>query len=197
MNTIVGKWVMDPTKSNVTFSVRHLVSKVKGSFGEFKGEANVLDNIADSTVYGAVDVTTITTENEERDAHLRSPEFFDVGTYPTITFKTHRWNASEVSEEVTLEGELTIRDVTRPVTFVGEFGSVQVNEVTGQTRADLKLTAEIDRTDWNLTWNNSLDKGGVVLGEEVTIVVEAQAVRTDPEPEAKEVATESEDDIFI
>lgn len=197
MNTLVGKWVMDPSNSNVIFSVRHLVSKVKGSFGEFRGEANVLDDISDSTVHGVVDVTTITTDNEERDAHLRSPEFFDVGTYPTITFKTHRWNTSEASEEVTLEGELTIRDVTRPVTFVGEFGSVQVDEVTGQTRADLKLVAEINRTDWGLSWNSSLDKGGLVLGEEVTIVVEAQAVRTDPDPEESEVLTDPDDSIFV
>lgn len=196
-NNIVGKWVMDPTKSNVTFSVRHLVSKVHGSFGEFKGSADVLENISDSTVIGVVDVTTITTDNEDRDAHLRSPEFFDVDRYPTITFKTHRWNVSEASEEITLEGELTIREVVRPVTFVGKFGSVQVDEVTGRTRADLKLSAEINRTDWGLSWSSSLDKGGLVLGEEVTIVVDAQAVLTDPEPEVRDSPTEPEEEFSV
>jgi polyisoprenoid-binding protein YceI len=197
MNAIVGKWVIDPSNSNVTFSVRHLVSKVTGSFGEFKGEADVLEDISNSTVYGVADVTTITTDDEDRDARLRSPEFFDVGNHPTITFKTNRWNESEASDEITLEGELTIRDVTQPVTFVGEFGSVQVDEVTGQTRADLKLTAEINRTDWGLSWNSSLDKGGLVLGEEVTIVVDAQAVRTDPEPDEVVVPDEPETPVFV
>lgn len=197
MNNLAGKWVMDPSKSNVTFSVRHLVSKVQGSFGEFRGEADVLEDISDSTVYGEVDVTTITTDNEERDAHLRSPEFFDVGRYPTITFKTNRWNESEASEEITLEGELTIREVTLPVTFVGKFGSMYVDETTGEARADLKLTTEINRTDWGLSWDSTLDKGGLVLGEEVTIVVEAQAVRTDPNPEETDVPTEPEDSIFV
>lgn len=197
MNNLAGKWVMDPSNSNVTFSVRHLVSKVQGSFGEFRGEADVLEDISDSTVYGEVDVTTITTDNEERDAHLRSPEFFDVGRYPTITFKTNRWNESEASEEITLEGELTIREVTLPVTFVGSFGSMYVDEATGEARADLKLTTEINRTDWGLSWDSTLDKGGLVLGEEVTIVVEAQAVRTDPDPDREDVPSEPEDSIFV
>lgn len=191
-NILTGKWVMDPANSNVTFSVRHLVSKVDGTFGEFKGEADVHDDISDSTVYGSVDVTTITTDNEERDAHLRSPEFFDVENHPTITFRTNRWHKSEASDEITLEGELTIRDVTRPVVFKGEFGTIRPDD-NGDSRADLKLVSKIDRTEWGLTWNSNFDKGGLVLGEEVTIVVDAQAVRTATSPDHEDVPTEPKD----
>jgi len=190
-NNLTGKWVMDPSNSNVTFSVRHLISKVKGSFGEFKGEADVLEDISASTVYGVVDVSTINTEDEERDAHLRSPEFFDVGAYPKMTFKTNKWNKTEASDEITLEGELTIRDVTRPVTFVGEFGKVRVDS-SGETRAELKLVAKIDRTEWGITWDSNLD--GIAIGEEVKITIEAQAVRTDLQPDAVEVPDEPDDD---
>lgn len=193
INNLAGKWVMDPANSNVTFSVRHLVSKVDGTFGEFKGEADVHDDISDSTVYGSVDVTTINTDDEERDAHLRSPEFFDVENHPTMVFRTNRWHKSEASDEITLEGELTIRDVTRPIVFTGEFGSIRPDE-NGDSRADLKLVSKIDRTEWGLSWNSALDKGGLVLGEEVTIVVDAQAVRTASEPDHEEVATEPKGD---
>lgn len=182
---------MDPANSKVTFSVRHLVSKVDGTFGEFKGEADVHEDISNSTVYGSVDVTTITTDNEERDAHLRSPEFFDVENYPTITFRTNRWHTSEASDEITLEGELTIRDVTRPVVFKGDFGAIRLDD-NGDSRADLKLVSKIDRTEWGLTWDSNLDKGGLVLGEEVKIVVDAQAVRTATKPDHEDVPSEPE-----
>lgn len=196
-NHLTGTWVMDPANSNVTFSVRHLVSKVEGTFGEFKGEADVHEDISNSTVYGSVDVTTINTDDEERDAHLRSPEFFDTERYPKMTFRTNSWHKSEeVADEIILEGELTIRDVTRPVVFKGGFGAIRA-EGNGSSRADLKLEAKIDRTEWGLSWNSSLDKGGLVLGEEVTIVVDAQAVRTDSSPDREEVASEPDEVIFI
>lgn len=181
-NNLVGTWVIDPSNSSVTFSVRYLLSKVEGSFGEFKGEANVHEDISNSTVAGTVDVTTITTNDEERDAQVRSPEFFDVGNYPTITFKTNRWNTSEAGDEIVLEGELTIKDSTRPVTFTGDFGNVEVDDVGGST-ASLKLTTKIDRSEWGLKWDSAADAGGVVLGDDVTIVIDAKAVLTDPEPD--------------
>jgi polyisoprenoid-binding protein YceI len=196
INTLTGTWVMDPANSNVTFSVRHLVSKVEGSFGEFKGEADIHEDISDSTVYGSVDVTTINTNDEERDAHLRSPEFFDIENHPTMTFRTNRWHKSEASDEITLEGELTIRDVTRPVVFTGEFDTIRLDD-NGDSRADLRLVAKIDRTDWGLSWNSTLDKGGLVLGEEVTIVIDAQAVRTDSAPDREEVPSEPEAPVFV
>jgi polyisoprenoid-binding protein YceI len=196
MNSIVGKWAIDPSNSDVTFSVRYLLTKVKGSFGQVEGEANVLDDISASTVYGVVDVTTISTDDEDRDAHIRSPEFFDVGNYPTITFRTNRWDKSEASDEIVLEGELTIKDVTRPVTFTGEFGGVHVDE-HGNDRAELKLTTEIDRSEWGLKWDGAAEAGGVVLGDNVTIVVEAQAVRTDREPDDEAVIAEPDEPVFV
>lgn len=196
MNSIVGKWLIDPTNSKVTFSVRHLLSKVTGSFGEFSGEADVLDNISNSTVSGVVDVRTITTDDEDRDAHIRSPEFFDVENYPTITFKTNSWNKSEVSNEIVLEGELTIKDVTQPVTFTGEFGHIEVGDF-GSDRAELKLTTKIDRKDWNLKWDGAAEAGGIVLGDDVSIVIDAKAIRTDPEPDEEDVPDEPETPVFV
>jgi polyisoprenoid-binding protein YceI len=183
MNSIVGKWVIDPSHSAVTFSVRHLmISKVKGSFGAFKGEADLRENLADSTIAGIVDVTTINTKDEARDGHLRSADFFDVENYPTMSFITTKWEGLEDSHDFTLTGELTIKDVTRPVTFKGEFGGVQPDGY-GNTKAGLELTTKINRTDFGLTWNSALETGGVLVGEEVTIVIDAQAVLVEDELE--------------
>lgn len=189
MNEITGKWVMDPAESNVTFAVRYLVSKIVGSFGQFEGEANVHDDIAASTVAGTVDVTTINTGDEERDAQIRSTDFFDVVHYPAMRFKTHEWNKSEVSDEITLEGELTIKDVAHPVTLTGRFGKVETDD-EGVTTARLELETTIDRKDWGLVWDSPADKGGVILGDEVTIVIDAKAVRVDPPEEITVLAPE-------
>lgn len=180
-NNITGKWVMDPSKSKVTFSVSHLlVSKVEGSFGEFRGEANVQEDVTKSTVVGTVDVTTITTDNKERDAHIRSSELFDVENYPTITFKTDRWDRTEASDEILISGELTIKDVTRPVVFTGKFDALPGEEGQSVSTADLHLSTKIDRKDWNLQWDSALDKGGIVAGDEISIYIESRAVRLAP-----------------
>lgn len=179
MNTIVGKWVIDPAHSAVTFSVRHLmISRVKGSFGSFTGEADIREGHAGSTIAGTVDVTTINTEDEGRDGHLRSADFFDTENYPTMSFVTTNWEGLE-DKDFTLTGELTIKDVTKPVTFKGEFGGVQPDGY-GNTKAGLELTTKINRTDFGLTWNSALETGGVLVGEEVTIVIDAQAVLVVP-----------------
>lgn len=176
MQTLVGKWVMDPTHSTVTFSVRHLmISKVKGSFGAFKGEADIRENPADSTIAGIVDVTTINTDDPARDGHLRSADFFDVENYPTMSFITTKFESIDENKTFTLTGELTIKDITRPVTFKGEFGGVAADGY-GNTKAGVELTAKINRTDWGLTWNSALETGGVLVGEEITIVIDAQGV---------------------
>ena len=176
MNSITGKWVIDPSHTNVTFSVRHLmISKVKGSFGAFSGEANIRENITESAVVGIVDVSTINTSDEARDGHLRSADFFDVENFPTMTFKTNKWDMQEGASDFVLTGELTIKDVTHPVSFVGEFGGIQADGY-GNTKAGLELTTKINRTDFGLTWNSTLETGGLLVGEEVTIVIDAQAV---------------------
>lgn len=181
-NNIAGEWVMNPEHSDITFSVRYLTKRVEGSFGEFSGEAHVKDDVAQSTVTGKVDVATLTTGDMERDTRIRSSEFFDVENYPTVTFRTHSWNKSEASEQLVLEGELTIKDVTHPVTFTGEFNAVELDS-DGVETADLELTTKIDRTNWGLKWDSPADTGGIVLGEEVTIVVKSKAHRVEPESE--------------
>lgn len=180
MNNLVGKWVIDPSHSTVTFSVRHLmISKVKGSFGVFHGEANIRENRADSTISGTVDVSTVSTEDEGRDGHLRSADFFDVENHPTMLFTTTTWEQEEDSDDFDITGELTIKDVTRPVTFKGEFGGVQLDGY-GNTKAGLELVTKVNRIDWGLDWNSPLTAGGVLVGEEVTITIDAQASLQEP-----------------
>lgn len=181
-NNIAGEWVMDPKHSDITFSVRYLTKRVEGSFGEFSGEAHVKDDITQSTVTGKVDVATLTTGDMERDTRIRSSEFFDVENYPTVTFKTHSWHRSEAAEQLVLEGELTIKDVTHPVAFTGAFNVVEL-DADGVETATLKLTTKINRSDWGLKWDSPADAGGIVLGEEVTITIDSKARRTEPEPE--------------
>lgn len=170
---------MDPAHSTVSFSVRHLmISKVKGSFGDFRGQADIRENPADSTITGIVDVTTINTDDAGRDAHLRSADFFDVENHPTMSFTTTKFESIDENKNFTLTGELTIKGITHPVTFKGEFGGVAADGY-GNTKAGLELTAKINRTDWDLNWNSALETGGVLVGEEVTIVIDAQGVLQD------------------
>jgi polyisoprenoid-binding protein YceI len=157
-----------------------MISKVKGSFGSFKGQADVREDRANSTITGIVDVSSINTDDQTRDGHLRSSDFFDAENYPSMSFITTKWEQEEGSDDITLTGELTIKNVTLPVTFKGEFGGVQV-DAYGFTRAGLELTTKINRTDFGLNWNSPLATGGVLVGEDVTIVIDAQGVLTQPE----------------
>ena len=171
----VSKWVLDPSHSSVTFSVRHLmISKVKGQFTRFTGEAEIREGGRGKLV-GIVDVSSITTNDIERDTHLLSEDFFNVEKYPTMVFEVDEWEAPKETEEVVLHGDLTIRDVTKPVTFKGELGGVVVDGY-GNTKAAVELTATINRGDWGLNWNSPLETGGVLVGDEVTISIDAQAV---------------------
>lgn len=176
-------WIIDPAHSSVTFSVKHLmISKVRGSFGEFTGQAEVGEDLSGKRLVGTVNVTTIDTKDANRDAHLRSADFFDVENYPVMTLEAENWAIPSDNKEFTLEGNLTIKGVTHPVTFKGEFGGVVVDGY-GKTKAAAELTATINRTDWGLSWNSALETGGVLVGEDVTIHIDAQAVLAEPEEE--------------
>lgn len=170
----MAKWVVDQSHSNIGFEVKHMmVSKVRGNFTSY--EANVeADDLADLTTASIefkIDVASIDTKSEDRDNHLKSADFFDVEKYPTITFKST--NIEKDGDDYEVTGDLTIKGVTKQVTFDVEYGGKGTNpwgvEVYG-FEADTK----INREDFDLTWNAALETGGVLVGKDVKIKLELE-----------------------
>src|ERR1700722_14420439 len=169
-------WDIDSGHSVVEFGVRHLtVSTVKGQFGKVSGEL-VLDETdpRKSTVTAKIDPATIDTREPKRDTHLKSPDFFDVAKYPTVTFtSTKIKNAGKGKLEVT--GDLTIRDVTKPVTLAVEGPTPAVKDLKGGLVRGVSLSGKINRKDWGLTWNKPLEAaGGVLVGDEVSLDIQIE-----------------------
>ncbi|HEU0302582.1 MAG TPA: YceI family protein [Longimicrobium sp.] len=175
--TTTTTWQIDPAHTTVEFSLKHLmISTVRGHFGAVSGTI-VLDEAhpALSSATAEIDVTSIDTRQEQRDAHLRSPDFFDVEVFPRITFRSTRIEALG-GGRYDVHGELTIRDVTREVvlqtTDEGRGG-----DPWGGERAAFSATTRIDRRDYGLTWNQALETGGVLVGNDIKITLEVQAVK--------------------
>ncbi len=171
---IAGTWDIDPVHSDVSFSVRHMmVSKVRGRFGIFSGEITTGQDITGSTVTATIDATSIDTNNEQRDNHIRSADFFDVATHPTWTFTS---SAVRVDDgDLFLDGELTIKGVTRPVSMSLEVTASARTPTVARARASRPATT-INRNDFGVDISMPLDGGGVVVGDKVTITLEIQAV---------------------
>ena len=171
-----GVWNVDPSHSTVGFTARHLmITKVRGRFTGVAGEAKVNDDPFASTVEATVDMTTVTTGDEGRDAHLRGADFFDVEQYPTMTFTSTGFEAD--GDDYRMHGNLTVKGVTRPVTFAVEFDGVSPDP-WGGVRAGFTAEAEINRKDWGLEWNVALETGGVLVGEKVKIQLDVELVRS-------------------
>ena len=174
INEIATKWQLDAAHANVEFAVRHLmISSVKGRFGDIAG-AITLD--PENSGAASVDVTlqtaSIDTRQEQRDAHLRSADFFDAEKWPTITFRGNRV-AGDTDSEFLLFGDLTIRDVTRPVILeVTKEG--EGSDPWGNFRVAYSAKTKIDRRQFGLTYNQALETGGVVVGDEIKISVDAE-----------------------
>ncbi len=171
------RWEIDSSHSGIHFSVRHLViAKVRGQFGRWSGTVLVPDgDLQRATVDVKIDASSIDTGVADRDAHLKSADFFDVATYPEITFRTDRVEPHG-DDRFRLIGQLTLKGVTRPVAFeVDAHGKAA--DPWGNQRAAFTAKASIDRRDFGLTWNQALETGGVVVGERVDIEVDLEAVR--------------------
>ncbi|MDX2377422.1 YceI family protein [Microbacterium sp. LRZ72] len=167
-----GTWVLDPSHSEVTFSVRHMmISKVRGTFGVKSATMTAPENPLETTVTASVDVASVNTGDEGRDNHLRSADFFDAETYPTIDFRSSGVRVE--NDRMLVDGELTIRDVTKPVTFEVDFGGFGTDP-WGNYKAGATATAVIDREQFGLTWNAALETGGVLVGKDVTMVLDLQ-----------------------
>ena len=171
-------WQVDPTHTDTEFSVRHLmVSNVKGHFANVSGTVDLNEaEPRQPTIEVTIPVATIDTRVEQRDAHLRSADFFAVEQYPTMTFRGGRIEGDPTADAFRLSGELTIRGVTKPVTLdvtiEGRGGDPWGNERIGYT-----ATGKLDRKDFGLTWNAALETGGVVVGDTVKLTINGELMR--------------------
>jgi polyisoprenoid-binding protein YceI len=175
-------WHIDPRHSLAEFSARHMMlSKVRGRFTGVSGSiVDAADDPKYSSVKAEIDVTTLITGDPQRDEHLRSPDFFDVANHPTITFASHRVSGSR--EHFKITGDLTIRGQTREVTLDVTFNGVGTNPL-GQSVAGFTAETHINRKDFGLNWNMALEAGGFLVGDDVKIEIELEAVRQEPSTE--------------
>jgi len=168
-----GTFTVDPTHSRVGFSVRHvMISKVRGAFNSYTGTGSVTEDVA--TLNVEIDVASIDTRNADRDGHLASADFFDVATYPKITF-TSTSVKDKGNDKVIVIGDLTIRDVTESITLELEYSGTATDPY-GNVRFGFEGETEINRKDFGLTWNAALETGGVVVSESVKLEFELSAI---------------------
>jgi polyisoprenoid-binding protein YceI len=173
---LTGTWDIDPTHTTVGFAVRHaMVSTVRGHFGSFTGGATIdAENPESSSAWLEIDPKTITTNNETRDGHLQSGDFFEVEAHPRITFRSTA--AKLDGDRLVMTGDLTIKGVANSVDIVWEFGGL-AKDPWGNTKAGFEGTATINRKDWGLTYNAALETGGVLIADKVKLVIEVEAAR--------------------
>jgi len=170
-----GIWNVDASHSTIGFTARHLmVTKVRGRFSTFSGALTIAANPLESSLEASVDIASVSTGDAGRDGHLTSPDFFDAAQFPTMTLKSTSIVAD--GDDYLLNGELTIKGVTKPVTFELEFDGV-ANDPWGNTKAGFSAEAEINRKDWGLEWNVALETGGVLVSEKIKIELDIQAVK--------------------
>jgi polyisoprenoid-binding protein YceI len=171
-------WQIDPAHTNVEFTVRHMmISNVKGQFQKTSGTitANGADP-ASAKIDATIDATSIDTRVDRRDAHLKSPDFLDVAKFPTITFKSTKVEAAGPGKwKVT--GDLTLHGVTKPVVLDVEGTGAPIHDPMGNTRAGASATTKIRRSDFGLIWNKALEAGGVMVGDEVAISIDLEAIK--------------------
>ena len=171
------RWQIDGSHSGIHFTVRHLViAKVRGQFSRWSGTITVPgEDFTRASVEVVIDASSIDTGVADRDAHLRSPDFFDVAQYPEITFKASRFEP-QGDTTARLVGELTLKGITREIALTVERGG-QARDPWGNERAAFSAKTSIERSDFGLTWNQALETGGVIVGERVDLEIEIEAVR--------------------
>jgi polyisoprenoid-binding protein YceI len=172
-------WTIDPVHSHAEFKVKHMmITNVKGRFTDIKGtlEFDQAD-VTKSKITATIAAASIDTHNADRDTHLKSADFLDVEKFPTLSFTSTRITKAGAGE-LKVEGDLTIRGVSRPVVFEVEGPSEPGKDPWGNMRIGWSATAKINRKDFGLTWNAALETGGLLVGDEVTISLDVQAVKS-------------------
>jgi polyisoprenoid-binding protein YceI len=171
-------WNIDPAHTVAEFKVKHMmISNVKGQFAKVTGVLTLDEsNLANSHVEASIDAASIETRDAQRDEHLKSADFFDAQKFPTLSFKSTRINLVSAGE-LTVDGDLTIRGVTRKVLFSVDGPTPPAKDPWGNTRVGLSATTKINRKDFGLTWNAALETGGILVSDEVTITLDVQFVK--------------------
>ena len=170
-----GTYLIDPAHSVVEFQVRHLgLAKVRGRFNTFSGAIEIGDDPAESRVDVTIEAASIDTRDEQRDSHLRSPDFLDVEEHPTLEF--HSTTVRLDGEDPRVEGLLTVRGATRPVTLDVEFEGA-TGDPWGNERIGVSATTDVNREDFGLTWNQALETGGWLVGKSIRIELSVEAIR--------------------
>jgi polyisoprenoid-binding protein YceI len=174
-------WELDPAHSSAQFTVRHMmVSNVRGEFGKTTGTVNIDDkDITHSTAEATIDATTLSTREPNRDKHLKSPDFFDVEKYPTITFKSTSFK-KVAPEKYKVTGDLTMHGVTKPVILDVDAPNAVSKDPRGTERRGATATTTLNRKDFGLNWNKSLETGGVLVGDQVTITLDMELAKKGP-----------------
>jgi len=171
---IAGTWNIDPAHSEIGFAARHMmISRVRGKFAGFEGSITTARNPLESTAVAVIDLASISTGNDQRDAHLRSADFFSADSDPKMTYRST--GIRENGDGLRVDGELTIRGITRPVTLDVEVHGIGVDNY-GQTRLGCSATGEISRADFGMTWNVVLDGGGFLVSDTIQLILEVAAV---------------------
>jgi polyisoprenoid-binding protein YceI len=183
----MSTWTLDPAHSQIEFAVKHMmVTTVRGQFRKFTTEVDFDEERPErSSVVAHIDVSSIDTGMEARDAHLRSADFFEAETFPELTFRSTSIEAR--GDGYKIEGDLTIRGETRPVTLDAEIGGVVAN-MQGGRRAAFNATTRISRKAWGLTWNVALESGGFLVGDEIKITLDMAVLQAEAAPERIAVA---------
>jgi polyisoprenoid-binding protein YceI len=174
-DTTPAAWQIDVGHSDISFRIRHFMSRVRGTFNQWEGTiTGDSTDWANATVSVTIQAGSIDTGHERRDNDLRSDNFFDVANHPTITFRSTR--VEKQGDDLRITGDLTIKGVTRPVVLTGRFlGSMAAGQ--GRARAGFEASTKIDRTAYGVTWNRALEGGGLMLGDEVEIELAVEATR--------------------
>jgi polyisoprenoid-binding protein YceI len=173
----VGTWEIDPSHQSFEFVARHLMAKVRGRFPGATGVATLAEVPEESSLEVVIDAATVDTQDETRDAHMRSNDFFGVEEHPTITFRSTAVRPGEGENEWKVDGDLTVRGVTRPVTVDVEFNGAAIDPWGNQRIGFSGVVPEVNREEWGLVWNAALETGGFLLGRNVRLEIEAELIR--------------------
>jgi polyisoprenoid-binding protein YceI len=170
-------WIIDPTHSEVHFKIKHLmITNVTGSFNIFEATVKTEgEDFSKAAVSFSADIDSVTTGNEQRDGHIKSADFFDAGTFPKLSFVATKFENVDNDGSYELYGDLTIKDVTKPIKMDVEFGGV-VKDPYGNVKAGFSINGKINRKDFGLTWSAVTEAGGIVVSDDVKIACEIQLI---------------------
>jgi polyisoprenoid-binding protein YceI len=173
----VGVWEIDPSHQSFEFVARHLMAKVRGRFPAVSGVAAIAEVPEESTLQIEIDANSIDTQDDTRDAHMRSNDFFGVQDHPTITFRSTAVRPGEGENQWKVDGELTIKGTTRPITVDVEFLGAAIDPWGNQRIGFSGVVPEVNREDWGLVWNAALETGGLLLSKSVRLEIEAELIK--------------------